>query len=73
MAWDRINVRVPPQLRRLVSQQAARLGMRQSEYVREALAVYTGWHHALDAIDEGHTTRELRDPETIARLLAEDT
>lgn len=69
--WTRIDVRLPAPLRDLTVATAARLGLKQSEYVREALVAYAAWHAALDAIDSGNTPEDLRDPKVIARLLGD--
>lgn len=67
----RLDVRLPDQLKTAVTEEAARLGITQSEFMREAPAVYVAWHRALDAVDDGASTRELRDPTVVARLLGE--
>lgn len=69
--WSRIQTRMPDELHRAVVKQAARLGINQSEYVREALVAYTAWHQALDAVDDGNTTEDLRDPVVVARVLGQ--
>lgn len=69
MAWTRINIRMPVSLKGAMESQAARLGMSQADYVREALVAYTAWHRALDAVEEGVPVDDLRDPAVVARLL----
>ena len=68
----RLDVRLPDQLKTAVTEEANRLGITQSEFMREALAVYVAWHRALDAVDDGASTSELRDPQVVARLLGND-
>lgn len=67
--WTRIYTRMPDELKRLVDEQVRRRGITQSEFVREALIIALGWHGALDAVEDGHHTDDLRDPVVIARLL----
>lgn len=67
--WARTAVRMPEELHAVVARQAARLGITQSEYVRQALIAYAAWHQALDAVDDGASTDDLRDPAVIARYL----
>ena len=71
MAWTRINVRLPEELNAAIKSEADRLGMRQSEFIRQALAVHVAWHRALDAIEEGRAPADLREPDVIAKLLGE--
>lgn len=69
MAWTRLNTRMPDELKHAVEAQAARLGISQADYVREALIAYTAWHRALDAVEDGEPVEDLRDPAVVARLL----
>lgn len=70
--WSRIQTRMPAHLQQAVARDAARLGISQSEYVRAALVAHLAWHAALDAVENEHSTDDLRDPQTIARLLGEN-
>jgi predicted transcriptional regulator len=69
----RLDVRLHDELRKLVDEQAARLGLTKSAFVREALVAYLAWHQALDAAEDhtGQDLGDLRDPATIARLLGD--
>jgi predicted transcriptional regulator len=69
MAWKATSLRMPEELKALVDEQAARLGLTQAEYAREALLVYTAWHRALDAVEAGADVEDLRDPAVVARFL----
>lgn len=73
MAWKRINVRLPADLDQAARAEAARLGIRQSEFIRQAIAVHVAWHRAIDAAEDttGVDLTQLRDPDTIARLLGD--
>lgn len=73
MDWVRLNVRIPPELAAHVERTRARLGLKQSEFIRSALTAHVVWHQAIDAAEEatGKTLDDLRDPETIARLLGD--
>jgi hypothetical protein len=60
---------VPAELQRAVVRDAERIGLTQSEYVRGALVAFLMWHQALCAIDNGHSSTELHDPQVIAQFL----
>lgn len=69
MAWRATSLRMPEELKALADAQAARLGITQAEYAREALLVYTAWQRALDAVESGISVEDLRDPVVAARFL----
>lgn len=71
MAWTRLNVRIPNELHAAVKAEADRLGIRQSEFIRQALVLLVAWNRALDAVEDGSQPADLRDPAVIARLLGE--
>lgn len=62
---------MPQELRDAVARDAKRLGIDQSEYVRAALVAHVAWHQALDAVDTGASTDDMRDPAIIARYLGD--
>jgi len=64
----RMHIRLSRELRDKVVRHASRLGVSQSEFAREALAAHIAWHDALDAVDEGMSTDDLRDPEMVKKV-----
>jgi predicted DNA-binding protein len=69
MAWKATSLRMPEELKTIVDEQAARLGLSQAEYLRSAVYTFAAWHEALDAVETGASIEDLRDPVVAARLL----
>lgn len=64
----RLHVRVGDDLRLLLRNEAARVGMSDSQFVREAIIAYAAWRRGIES-REVDPDVDLLDPAVVARLL----
>lgn len=70
MADDRLEIRVPPELKRAIQQEAERQGSSLTAFTIQALTVRLAWLAAFRAMDAGMTAEDAQDVGTIIDRLA---